>query len=208
MRTRVKICGITRPEDGIKAAQYGADAIGLVFYPQSPRCVDLEQARQICAALPPFVAVVGLFVNASQQQIRSVLDRLPVDLIQFHGDEPPGDCGAYGRRYVKAIKVGAGCDITGMMARYPDAAGFLLDADHPDLPGGTGQVFQWDQIPGELPKPIILAGGLNPHNVAAAVRQVRPYAVDVSSGVEATQGVKDPARMAAFIQGVRSVDPE
>ncbi len=208
MRARVKICGITRPEDGLEAVRLGADAIGLVFYPQSPRLVDSTQARLICQVLPPFVTVVGLFVNAEPERIKLVLESVPLDVIQFHGSEIPGECDIYGRPYIKAITMGPGIDVAGVMEEYPNAAGFLLDAYHPDLPGGSGQVFDWGEIPADVSKPIILAGGLDPDNVAEAVRRVGPYAVDVSSGVESSKGIKDPAKIAAFIQGVRSVDSE
>ncbi|MEE8428083.1 MAG: phosphoribosylanthranilate isomerase [Gammaproteobacteria bacterium] len=208
MRTRVKICGITRPEDGLEAARSGADAIGLVFYPQSPRSVDVTQARLICQLLPPFVTVVGLFVDEEPDRIKLVLDSVPLDMIQFHGSEFFGECNVYGRPYIKAITMQPDIDVAGALEQYPDATGFLLDAYHPDLPGGSGQVFDWDKIPADVSKPIILAGGLDPDNVAEAVRRVSPYAVDVSSGVEVSEGIKDPAKIAAFIRGVRSVDSE
>ncbi|MEE8342305.1 MAG: phosphoribosylanthranilate isomerase [Gammaproteobacteria bacterium] len=208
MRTRIKICGITRPEDGLEAVLLGADAIGLVFYPESPRSVDLTQARLICQALPPFVTVVGLFVDEEPERIKLVLDSVPLDVIQFHGSEFFGECNVYGRPYIKAVTMEPGIDVAGVLEQYPDATGFLLDAYHPDLPGGSGQVFDWDKIPTDVSKPIILAGGLNPDNVAEAVRRVSPYAVDVSSGVEVSKGIKDPAKIAAFMRGVRSVDSE
>lgn len=208
MRTRIKICGITRPEDGLEAVRLGADAIGLVFYSKSPRLVDNTQARLICQALPPFVTVVGLFVNAEPERIKLVLESVPLDVIQFHGSEIPGECDIYGRPYIKAVTMEPGLDISSVLEDYPNATGFLLDAYHPDLPGGSGQVFDWHEIPTDLPKPIILAGGLDPDNVAEAVRRVSPYAVDVSSGVEVSKGIKDPAKIAAFIRGVRSVDSE
>jgi len=207
VRTRVKICGVTRPEDGIEAVRLGADAIGLVFYAQSPRVVDLDQARKIRELLPPFVTVVGLFVNAEQDEIRSIMNHVPLDVIQFHGDEAPEECNIYGRPFIKVIKMEPGIDVAGVVSRHPQAAGFLLDAYHPDVAGGSGQVFDWSGIPGNLPKPIILAGGLNPDNITEAVQRVRPYAVDVSSGVELSKGIKDSAKMAAFIRGARSVDP-
>lgn len=199
MRTRVKICGITRAQDAIEAARLGADAIGLVFYPASPRAVSIAQARTICAALPPFVTAVGLFVNASEAEVRAVLEAVPLGLLQFHGDESPAECARYGRPYLKALRMAPNLDVATEARRYTEATGILLDAWQPDVPGGTGQRFDWTRIPA-LDKPLVLAGGLTPDNVAEAVRRVRPWAVDVSGGVEADKGIKDPARMAAFIQ--------
>ena len=170
--------------------------------------MDLTQARLICQALPPFVTVVGLFVDEEPDRIKLVLDSVPLDVIQFHGSEFFGECNVYGRPYIKTVTMEPGIDVAGVLEQYPDATGFLLDAYHPDLPGGSGQVFDWDKIPTDVSKPIILAGGLNPDNVAEAVRRVSPYAVDVSSGVEVSKGIKDPAKIAAFMRGVRSVDSE
>lgn len=208
MRTRVKICGITRPEDGLEAAHLGADAIGLVFWAPSPRNVEVARARQIVAALPPFVTVVGLFVDAPPSHIENVLREVPLDMLQFHGDEAPGDCERFGKPYLKAVRVRGFEDIAAAQARFASARGLLLDAYRPELPGGTGHRFDWGMIPQGLSKPVILAGGLNPGNVAAAVRQVRPYAVDVSSGVETDKGIKSAAKVAAFIQGVRQGDEQ
>jgi len=208
MRTRVKICGITRPEDGAAAAALGADAIGLVFHPRSPRAVDIAQANAIVDALPPFVAVVALFVDASRADIRSVLEAVPVDLLQFHGTEPAAACVGFGRRYIKAISMRPDLDVAAAMADHPAAAAFLLDAYHPAVAGGSGERFDWERVPTERPRPVILAGGLDPDNVAQAVRLVRPYGVDVSSGVEATKGVKDHTRLRQFIEGVRHVDAD
>lgn len=208
MRTRVKICGITRPEDGLAAARAGADAIGLVFYPNSPRAVTIERAREIMRVLPPFVAAVGLFVNARPAEIRAVLAELAIDLLQFHGDESPEECRGYGRPYIKALAMAPGIDVTEYARRYADSAGLLLDTHREGVRGGTGEVFDWAQVPSGLDKPIILAGGLTPENVSEAVRRVRPYAVDVSGGVESSKGIKDAARIEAFIRGVNSVDTD
>jgi len=204
--TRVKICGITRIEDGVAAAQAGADAIGLVFAPASPRRVSAEQAADIAAALPPFVSCVALFVDPGAAQVRAVLKTFRPDLLQFHGDEPPDFCAAFGLPYLKAVRVRPGTDLLQYAALYAGARGLLLDAYHPDSHGGTGQRFDWDLIPRNLPRPFILAGGLNPNNVAAAVRRVRPWAVDVSSGVEIAKGIKDAGLIARFIREVRNAD--
>lgn len=208
MRTRVKICGITRPEDGQEAARLGADAIGLVFWAPSPRSVDVVRARQIIAALPPFVTVVGLFVDAQPQHIEGVLSDVPLDVLQFHGDEQPSDCERFGKPYIKAVRVRALQDVAAAQACFASARGLLLDAYRPERPGGTGHTFDWGLIPHALNKPVILAGGLTPDNIAAAVRQVRPYAVDVSSGVETEKGIKSAAKVAAFIKGVRQGDDQ
>ncbi len=205
MRTRVKICGITRPEDGQEAARLGVDAIGLVFYAPSPRAVDVEQALEISAALPPFVTRVGLFVNAERAAIESILARVPLDLLQFHGDETPDACEGFSRPYIKALRVRPDLDVAAEVRRYAGAAGILLDAFQEGVPGGTGRSFDWAQIPAGLDRPLILAGGLDAGNVAAAIAQVRPYAVDVSGGVEAAKGIKDPQRMAAFLTEVQRV---
>lgn len=184
----------------------GADAIGLVFYAPSPRAVTPAQAAVIAAALPPFVARVGLFVDAQPREIEAVLAELHLDLLQFHGMETEADCRRFGRPYLKAISMKPGCDVAAALRAYPSAAGFLLDAYHPALPGGSGAVFDWERIPAQRDRPIVLAGGLTPDNVIEAVRRVRPYAVDVSSGVEAAKGIKDPDKMAEFIRGVRRGD--
>lgn len=216
MRTRVKICGITRPEDGRAAARLGADAIGLVFYDHSPRAVSLDQAAAVMAGLPPFVTTVGLFVDPSAETVERVLGRLALDLLQFHGDEAPEFCARFGRPWLKAIRMRPGLDLQAEAERYHQARGLLLDAYRPGVPGGTGEVFEWDRVPQALAGSIILAGGLTPDNVAAAIEQVRPYAVDVSGGVESAQGIpkripnriKDVAKMAAFIGEVRRVESE
>jgi len=204
--TRIKICGITRPEDGLVCAQAGVDAIGLVFYPPSPRHVMIAQAAVIARALPPFVTTVGLFVNPTVEQVETVLKEVRLDVLQFHGDEPPEFCAAFGVPYLKAIRVKAGVDLVQCAIRYRQAQGLLLDAYVEGTPGGTGKSFDWELIPDGLPLPVILSGGLEPANVGDAVRRVRPWAVDVSSGVEASKGIKDVAKIAAFIKGVCSAD--
>ena len=202
MRTRIKICGITREEDARTAVNLGADAIGLVFYAPSPRCVSQEQARAIVAVIPPFVTVVGLFVDPAQEQVQSVLRHCRLDLLQFHGDEAADFCDRFELPYLKAARVRAGVDLVQYLSPYHAARGWLLDAYHERLHGGAGEPFDWNLIPRGLTRPIILSGGLTPENVGAAVRQVRPWAVDVSSGVEAAKGVKDAGKIAAFIAGV------
>jgi phosphoribosylanthranilate isomerase len=202
MRTRVKICGITRPDDALEAVRQGADAIGLVFYAKSPRVVTVEQAREITRNLPPFVTVVGLFVNAAREEIAATLAGTRIDLLQFHGDESPGECTGHGRPYIKVLRMREGLDPLVERDRYPEAAALLLDTYREGVPGGTGSVFDWDRIPEELAPSIVLAGGLTPENVEQAVRRVRPYAVDVSGGVEREKGIKDGGKIAAFIRGV------
>ena len=204
MRTRIKICGITRVEDARAAVELGADAIGLVFYAPSQRNVGPQQARAIVAAIPPFVTVVGLFVDPAQDQVESVLRECRLNLLQFHGDEAPGFCGGFGLPYIKAARVRADADLVQYLSPYHAAQGWLLDAYHERLYGGGGESFDWKLIPHDLARPVILSGGLTPDNVGAAVRQVRPWAVDVSSGVEAAKGVKDAAKIAAFIAGVNN----
>ncbi len=201
-RTRVKICGITRPEDGVAAARLGADAIGLVFYPPSPRFVDAETAQRIVAALPPFVTVVGLFMNTEPAAVKRVIDCVPFHLLQFHGDENPDYCASFGLPYLKAVPMGANADVLGYERQFATAAGLLLDSHGGRQMGGTGQGFDWTRIPTDRCKPLILAGGLHPGNVAEAIRQVQPYAVDVSSGVESAKGIKDAELMRAFLRGV------
>lgn len=200
---RSKICGITRVEDALAAAAAGADAIGLVFYPQSPRAVNLAQARAIIAALPPFVTTVGLFVDAERDEVDALLDALPLDLLQFHGDESPAQCEGYRRPYIKALRVRPGEDLAARCREYSTASGILLDTFVAGVPGGTGEAFDWSLVPADLDKPIILAGGLSAGNVAAAIRQVRPFAVDVSGGVEASKGIKDGEKIRAFLREVR-----
>jgi phosphoribosylanthranilate isomerase len=205
-RTRVKICGLTRDADLAAAVETGADAVGLVFFAPSPRAVEVEQARRLREALPPFVTSVGLFVDASPAFVRRVLESVPLDLLQFHGAESPEYCDAFSRPWIKAIRMRAGTDPATLAARYSRAAGLLLDTYDPAAVGGTGRRFDWELVPDQLAPRIILAGGLNPENVADAVRRVRPYAVDVSGGVESAKGVKDRAKMEAFLQGVKDGD--
>jgi len=206
MRTRVKICGFTRIEDAVYAAHNGVDAIGLVFYPASPRHVEIEQAIRIVNALPAFTSVVALFVDEQEAKIREVLAQVPIDCIQFHGDETAEACRIYGKRYIKAISMREGIDIRALAHYYHDAAGLLLDAFHPDAKGGTGSQFNWSLIPNQLDLPIILAGGLDETNAKLAVQTVKPYALDVSSGVETRKGIKDSLKMAAFIKQVNEGD--
>ena len=206
MRTRIKICGITSVDDALRCAEAGADAVGLVFYPPSPRNVTLERAAEIARALPPFVPAVALFVDPTPSEVEAVLERCPVGALQFHGDEPPELCERFGRPYLKALRVRRQVDLLESLLPYEAASGWLLDAFHEGAYGGTGTVFDWDLVPSGLPRPVVLSGGLTPENVAEAVRRVRPWAVDVSSGVEAAKGIKDPARVAAFIAGVRNAD--
>jgi len=206
MRTRVKICGFTQVKDAVAAANLGVDAIGLVFYPPSPRHVSIEQAKEIVAALPAFVTVVALFVDGQESQIREVLNHVSIDCIQFHGDESVAECRVYNKPYMKAIRMKPGLDVMEMARQYNDAAALLLDAYHPGIKGGSGSQFDWDLIPELCPLPVILAGGLQVDNVRQAIQSVKPYALDVSSGVEAEKGVKDVAKMAAFIQQINEGD--
>ena len=201
---RSKICGITRIEDALAAARAGADAIGLVFYAKSPRVVDVQQARAIVAALPPFMTAVGLFVNATSRELEAIIDAVPLDLLQFHGDETPEDCSRYSRPYIKALRVQPGDDLQAQCERYASARGILLDTFVPGLPGGTGEAFDWSLVPVHLSMPIILAGGLKADNVGEAISRVRPYAVDVSGGVEAAKGIKDHHKIEAFMRAVRA----
>ncbi len=190
-------------DDALAAVRLGVDALGLVFYPPSPRALTAEQAQIIIAALPPFVTTVGLFVNEAEATIRTLLRQVPLDLLQFHGDESEADCCRYGRPYIKALRMKEGADIEKQARRYPTAAGILLDSYQQGVPGGTGQTFDWTRIPA-LEQPLILAGGLDATNVLAAIQSVQPYAVDVSGGVEAAKGIKDQQKMTAFINEVGS----
>jgi phosphoribosylanthranilate isomerase len=204
MNTRVKICGITRVQDGLAAVRLGAHAIGLVFYDASPRAVANKQARMIVDALPPFVTAVGLFVNAEPDAVRKTLAEVPLQLLQFHGDETPAYCSAFGVPYLKAVRVKPGVDLLPYGHDFREARGLLLDAFVEGVRGGTGATFDWNLIPRDLALPIVLSGGLDAGNVEAAVRAVRPWAVDVSSGVEAAKGIKDAAKIEAFMNGVRN----
>ncbi len=205
-RTRIKICGITREQDVQAVASSGADAFGLVFYEKSPRHVGLQQAAKLAQTVPPFMTVVGLFVNPSAEFVREALAQVQLDVLQFHGEEAPEFCAQFGRPYLKAIRVKTGVDLVQCASRYASAQGLLLDAYVEGTQGGTGESFDWALIPHDLPLPVILSGGLHAGNVAAAIRQVRPYAVDVSSGVEEAKGIKDAAKIAAFIKEVKNVD--
>lgn len=207
-RTRVKICGITREQDLHASVDAGADAVGFVFYNKSPRAVTLEEAARLAAQLPAFVAPVALFVDPPPEFVIEVMLSIPQVLLQFHGNESPEFCASYWRPYMKALRMQPGADLPGLAGGFAGASALLLDSYKPGVPGGTGETFDWARIPASLPRPLVLAGGLNPENVAAAVRQVRPYAVDVSGGVELAPGLKDAARMRAFIAAVQSVDAE
>jgi len=202
VRTRVKICGITRAQDAIDAVQQGADAIGLVFYPPSPRYIAPEQAAEIVKKIPAFVSVVGLFVNAAPAEVERILATVPLDILQFHGDETPAQCRQFSKPYMKAVRVKSDTNLVQCAADYADAKALLLDAFAEGVPGGTGQFFDWKLIPQNLALPVVLAGGLNAENVAQAIAAVKPYAVDVSGGVEASKGIKDAAKIAAFMRGV------
>ena len=207
-RTRVKICGITRPDDGVEAARLGVDAIGLVFYEKSPRNVTIEQARVICEALPGFVTVVSLFMDADTEQVNRVLAACSIDLIQFHGKETADFCQSFGKPYIKALGMANAEDLGKSFERYSAAKAVLLDSHATGAAGGTGEVFDWDSIPQQYRHDIILAGGLKPDNVAEAIQKVRPYAVDLSSGVESEPGIKDAALMAQLMNEVKRVDCE
>jgi phosphoribosylanthranilate isomerase len=204
--TRAKICGITRIEDGLAAARHGADAIGLVFHAASPRNLEPDRAAAIVRALPPFVSSVALFVNPSVGEVERVMRQVRPDILQFHGEETPEFCRSFGMPYLKAARVRPGVDLLQFAALYADACGLLLDAWSEGAHGGTGERFDWSLIPPDLPRPVILAGGLHAGNVAEAIRAARPWAVDVSSGVEASKGIKDAARIAAFMKEVSNAD--
>lgn len=204
-RTRIKVCGITRPEDASAAVELGADALGLVFYAPSPRCVTVEQAWEIARIVPPFVTLVGLFVNETKLTVRRVMEAVPIQLLQFHGDEEESFCRSFHAPYIKAARVRPGLDLVKYAESHPSAQGLLLDAFVEGY-GGGGKPFDWSLIPPGLPLPLILSGGLDADNVTEAVRRVRPWAVDVSSGVEAAKGIKDAGKIAAFIAGVKHAD--
>lgn len=206
MPTAVKICGVSRIEDALVAARSGAHAIGLVFYRPSSRYVTPVQARDIIRALPPFVTAVGLFVDATETEIRETIAVAPVGLLQFHGGETPEFCRRFGLPYIKAVRVRPETDLLQYARDFHDAKALLLDAYVEGTHGGTGRSFDWSVIPRTLTLPVVLSGGLNARNVAGAIQQVRPWAVDVSSGVEAAPGIKDAAKVAAFIAGVRNAD--
>ncbi|AHK16017.1 MAG: phosphoribosylanthranilate isomerase [Thalassolituus sp.] len=206
LRTRIKICGITRAEDATAVVDAGADALGLVFYPPSPRAVDIAAAKIIVADVPAFVSVTALFVNPTVEEVQSVLDSVRIDLLQFHGDEEDAFCRQFNRPYIKALRVRQASDLVASCLRFPNALGILLDSYKPGVPGGTGETFDWSLVPATPPKPIILAGGLAPENVAAAIEQVAPFAVDISGGVEAAKGIKDHGKINEFVKEVYRVD--
>ncbi len=206
MPTRIKICGITRPEDALRAAELGADAIGLIFYSGSARHVTAARALDVIARLPPFVTTVGLFVDASPAEVEAVLSVVPLDLLQFHGDESPAYCEGFDRPYIKAIAAAPGVDLLQSAGFHAKARALLVDAYVPGVAGGTGVQADWSAIPRNLPIPVVLAGGLHAGNVSEAIRTVQPWAVDVSSGVEQSRGIKDHNKMAAFVRGVRDAD--
>lgn len=207
-RTRVKICGITRVEDALVVCRHGVDAIGLVFYAKSPRNIEIEQAREICAALPAFVTVVALFKDADEALVRSVIDAVPIDLLQFHGSETEAFCLQYSKPYIKAVGMIGQKDVAAFASQYPASRGLLLDSHAIGEDGGSGHVFDWGTIPEQIRNQITLAGGLNADNVAQAIEQVRPFAVDISSGVESSGGIKDEALIKAFMNEVKRVDCE
>ena len=204
MRVRIKICGVTRAGDAAAAARMGADAVGLVFYPKSPRHVSVEQAREIVSALPAFVTVTALFLDPGADAVQQVLDKVRVELLQFHGVEPAEFCRGFGRPYIKAVPMGSQADLTEYSQRHGGAAALLLDSHAAGQKGGTGVSFDWSKVPKVDGPPLILAGGLNAGNVATAIRIVRPYGVDVSSGVESAPGIKDADKMAAFVREVNN----
>ena len=208
LHTRVKICGITRVDDALAAAALGVDAVGLVFYEKSPRHVDIQQARAICQQLPAFVTTVALFLDAEPALVTEVLERVPVDLLQFHGSEDPAYCERFARPYIKALGMGS-LDQQGLISQskaYKNARGLLLDSHAEGAAGGTGEVFDWSSIPQQLNKPVILAGGISVSNVAEAINRVHPWAVDVSSGVEIDKGIKSVELMSAFMQEVENAN--
>ena len=205
MRTRIKICGIKHKNDALKAVECGADAIGLIFVEKSPRYVSFTDARVIAESMPPFVTVVGLFMDAPEKKVREALKVAPINLLQFHGDESPAYCDQFEMPYIKVLRMRENVNAIAFAQEYPNATGILLDTYHANAAGGTGQVFDWDLIPHDLPLPLILAGGLTPENVAEAIQKVHPYAVDVSSGVESASAVKDHAKLEKFIKEVQRV---
>jgi phosphoribosylanthranilate isomerase len=205
IRTRIKICGLTREADVDAAVESGADAVGFVMYPRSPRYVELERALALARRLPPFVTPVALFVNAEAGQIAAVVQAIPDVLLQFHGDETPEYCRAPGRPFLRAARIKPGFDLLNYAAQYPHAQGLLLDA-HVEAYGGGGKVFDWSLIPPNVPRPVVLSGGLHAGNVIDGIFQVRPSAVDVSSGVESAKGIKDATAIRRFCDAVREAD--
>jgi phosphoribosylanthranilate isomerase len=205
LRTRIKICGLTREADVDAAIDAGADAIGFVFYDKSPRSVSMQHATELARRLPPFVMPVGLFVNASAGEIDAAVQAIPQLLLQFHGDETPLDCQRPGRPFLRAARMGTDFDLLDFVTKFADAQAILLDA-HVEGYGGGGKVFDWSLIPSNVPRPVVLSGGLHAGNVIEGIRQVRPWAVDVSSGVESSKGIKDAAAMRRFCDAVREAD--
>ncbi|MDX1512805.1 MAG: phosphoribosylanthranilate isomerase [Gammaproteobacteria bacterium] len=202
VRTRIKICGLTRADDAQAACRFGADAVGLIFYPPSPRGVDPDRARAVRRVLPPFVTVVGVFVDPEPGFLRRVMDEVSLDLVQFHGDEEPGFCESFGRPYIKAVRMRDRLDLAEVARRYSSASALLLDSFDNERRGGTGETFDWTRVPPDLGTPFILAGGLGPENVAEAIAAVAPFAVDGNSGVESSPGIKDHAKIEKFIREV------
>ena len=205
MKTRIKICGLTREEDVDAAVAAGADAIGFVFYPPSPRYITPQRAAELARRIPPFVDVVGLFVNEAPELVRAACEALPINVLQFHGDEDAAYCRQFARPYLRAARVRPGLDLVEFASSFPDARGLLLDAFVEGY-GGGGHVFDWTLIPSNLPSYLVLSGGLTADNIGDAIRRVRPVAVDVSSGVEAGKGIKDHSKIAAFVAAVRKAD--
>ena len=202
MRTRVKICGITQASDALAAIDAGCDALGFVFYDKSPRSVTPDQAADIVKQIPAFVTCTALFVNPESEVVKEVIDKTSIDLLQFHGDEPPEFCNSFSRPYIKALRMRPETDLSLELTSYASSQGVLLDTYSPGTPGGTGEAFDWSRIPSEHASNIILAGGLTPDNVAHAIHTVAPYAVDVSGGVEASKGIKDSNKLIAFMNEV------
>ena len=205
MRVRIKICGLTRPEDARCAGGLGVDAVGLNFYPPSPRFLRVPAARSVRAGVPAFVTTVAVFVNPDAEEVRRVIGEVGVDLLQFHGTEPASFCESFGIPYLKAIGMRAGIDLSQAAGEHPAAAGLLLDVHDTERWGGTGRTFDWSAVQGDIERPIVLAGGLDPENVQDAIRRVRPFAVDVCGGVESAGGIKDEAKLAAFVERVEGV---
>jgi phosphoribosylanthranilate isomerase len=207
-RTRIKICGVTRVEDALLACELGADAIGMVMTPSSPRCVPTERARAIRDALPAFVDAVVLSHDLPAERVRTIIDGVQPDVVQFHGSEDHSFCEAFGVRYIKAIGMAGDVDVRAIAAAHPHASGFVLDGHPPGQQGGRGKTFDWSRIPRNLGRPILLAGGLNAGNVRDAIRAVLPWTVDLASGVEASPGIKDASKMRAFFEAVHTADAE
>jgi phosphoribosylanthranilate isomerase len=201
-RIRVKYCGITNVDNALFAASVAVDAIGLVFYPKSPRNVTIEQASKIIAVLPPFVSMVGLFVNPARDEIEQIISKMSLNILQFHGEEPEAFCSSFSLPYMKAIRMAPNVDVLAEIERYNTASGILLDSYHEKQLGGTGEQFDWSRVPDSTDMPIILAGGLSPENISDAIKTTRPYAVDVSSGIESSKGIKDNKKMQQFMNEV------